>query len=1140
MRGILHSWNELQHALRSLRAARFPYRVEGCTGGLRSYFFGEYVRTCCAHIVLVVPTEQDVAAVCTDLAHAAVPTRVLPWWGSLPYRPVSPNAHVFSHRVEALCALAQRDATAPCAFVFTQRALLTPVPPLDYVRTLKRSFRVGEHIEIHTLAAQLMQWGYARVDHVSACAEFSLRGEILDIAAAAQAADNTQAYRIVCDFNTIERIHILAVSTCAVLQEVSACTLYAAKEILWSEERIAFLHQNLQKLSECPAHCVPCIEELTHRKTYEGEEMFYPLCFERPTCVLEYFRHSPSPPSVFYLDYERQHNGARALQDECRNLYHKMQLAHEHVPARWYPQPEHIVLDFSAVCALHLHTVYFTHFFPQLPACESICLASDPARSFFGNIPYFKEELLRLSKDGWHVFVFAESEQQALRIRALVKGCDVTVLPCALSAGFSIPALKILIVQEGEIFGRRRKTPQSVQRARSTPIDTFVELNPGDYVVHAQYGIGLFKGIERIKTAQSERDYVNLLYAQEETILIPIEQAHLVQRYIGNEGNKPHLDSLGSKSWETRKARVKKSVENIAQKLVELYSLRKTTRGHAFPKDDEWQYAFEAAFPYEETDDQRICIEEVKQDMQEAVPMDRLVCGDVGYGKTEIAMRAAFKAVMGGKQVVFLTPTTLLVEQHFRTICNRFKHFPVRIEKLSRFVPKSEQKDILAKLAHGDIDLIVGTHRLIQKDVSFKDLGLMILDEEQRFGVQDKEKLKQMKTNVDCLSLSATPIPRTLHMGMLKIRDMSLLTTPPEGRLPIETVIQQFDPNLVATAIRKELDREGQIFYLHNRIENLESVKCMLQKLVPELSICVAHSLMGSEELEDIFERFYQKTFQLLLSTTIIENGIDVPNANTIIIDRADMYGVSQLYQLRGRVGRSDKKAYAYLLYYHDVALSDLAIKRLQVISDFTDLGAGFKVALKDMEIRGVGNLLGKEQSGDIYSVGFDLYVQLLEEAIERLQHAPNEQRIETVIDLNYRGFIPHTYIAADEIKMELYKKIAAAHTHEELERIRTETITRFGPIPEEAAGLFTVAEIKVRCEKLAILSLKETHESLLIEFDKVCDTAFKKILRLVQTSNDRVRLDAKQPNMLILTSDAIEIKEKGIFICEILKRLES
>ena len=631
----------------------------------------------------------------------------------------------------------------------------------------------------------------------------------------------------------------------------------------------------------------------------------------------------------------------------------------------------------------------------------------------------------------------------------------------------------------------------------------------------------------------NERDYIKIEYADEENVFIPIEQVNLVQRYIGNEGEAPKLDRLGSKSWENRKNKVKKSVEDIAERLIQLYSKRKAVRGFAFPKDNEFQSAFEAAFPYDETDDQLTCIEEVKSDMERSEPMDRLLCGDVGFGKTEIAMRAAFKAVLGGKQVAFLAPTTILAEQHYETCVERFEHFPIKIAHMSRFVQPKEQKKILEKLKNGEVDILIGTHRIIQKEVVFKDLGLMIIDEEQRFGVKDKERLKELKTSIDSLAMSATPIPRSLHMSLLKIRDMSILNTPPHNRQPIETIIDAYSNERVAAAIRREVERGGQVFYLHNRVESLAETRLKLERLVPEMLIDMVHGKMSSTELDDAFHRFKMGGFHVLVSTTIIENGIDVPNVNTIIIDRADIYGVSQLYQLRGRVGRSDRKAYAYLLYPEGRALSEIAMKRLQVISDFTELGSGFKIAMKDMEIRGAGNLLGKDQSGDVYSVGFDLYLRLLENAIQRLSNEDFEEEQDALLELEYTGYIPETYIINPQTKMEIYKKIASVSSSEELDKVCVELNDRFGSIPNEVQSLLALAEIRILCKKLSISTLKEKNGEVHIEFSKISKVSVEKVLMMMKSNPGQVKLDHLHPNVLILKIDKIDLKEKSEFLRE-------
>ncbi len=1158
LQNTIRSWKDMKNAFTRIENGQYPYTVSGLSGGLTGFFLAEYLYKTKKAALVVVPTEKEAEAVCADLDFSNIETFVLPWWGSLAYKPISQASSVFAQRAEILSRLLEAAETSgadeaeyakkkPPVFIVCQRCFLTPVPPAAYIKRNKCRLTAGGKVDVLEVAELLTAWGYTRVPRVSLRGEFALRGEVLDVCLASAAGSGKTAYRIQFDFDTIEKIKTFDVDSQSSLTELKNITFFPVKEVVWDEKLISALEKKLKTLKEFSSDALRIIAHLREHKTFEGEEIFYPLCFEKPASLLDYLQDG-NGVTVFYLDYDRQKNSSEILLREYMGLYKKTKTQYDENEKRRalipeYPEPERLLFSFEKLASMYKRSIFFKTIQDSETVASHkndsfITFHCEPPRSFFGNIAYLREELAALLQADRTIYIFAESDNQAMRIQEILHEPAVQIVPFNLSAGFGIPDIKISVIHENEIFGRRRRIPKSVKTAKSSVIDTFIELNPGDYVVHINYGIGKFRGIERVKIADTERDYINLLYANDETVFIPIEQADMVQRYIGNEGEAPHLDILGSKSWENRKNRVKKSVEDIAAKLIDLYSRRKASAGFAFQKDDEWQIAFEAAFPYEETDDQLTCIEDVKADMEKPVPMDRLICGDVGYGKTEVAMRAAFKAAMGGKQIAFLSPTTILTEQHFETLSKRFKNFPVKIARLSRFIPKAEQRKILEKLKAGEIDILVGTHRIIQKDVVFKDLGLMIVDEEQRFGVKDKEKLKALKHNVDCLSLSATPIPRTLHMSLLKIRDMSVIATPPQNRKPVETVIEEFNPEKIAEVIRRESARGGQVFYLHNRVETLEDTLYMLQSLLPEIIIETAHGQMQASELEEIFERFSLGGFQVLIATTIIENGIDIPNANTIIIDRADMYGVSQLYQLRGRVGRSDKKAYAYLLYPEDKALSELAMKRLQVISDFTELGSGFKIAMKDMEIRGAGNLLGREQSGDIYSVGFDLYLRLLDEAVQQLQDKDYEPYRESVIELEYSGFIPDTYINIPETKMEIYKKIAAVKTQNDLDKVYAEISDRFGPVPEEVESLLALSEIKIICNKLSISSLKERKAAVSVEFARVSKISVDKLLRMIKESGGRVSLNPKAPNVLVLQTGKIGLKEKSEFIREKLGRL--
>lgn len=1069
-------------------------------------------------LVAVVPGEDEAQALINDCSAFGLDTELFPSWKTLPYKPLEESAEIFSQRCRTLTRIL--TSNKPYVLVLTMRSLLTPVPHPDYMKKLSRTVRVGETVDVSSFAQLLETWGYLRVPRISVPGEFAVRGEVLDISMPRY----DYAIRITLNFDTVEKIRFFdPASQLSSDTEVREVLLHSIKEFIWTDDAIKRLEENLATCPASPRYdknkaVASLIEHLQIHNSIPGEEMYYPWV----TQTVNILSYIPLSAPLFFLFHERLISQKEALKREYEGLYRK---ALQDAPV---PPPQYLLVE--PLSDLPHQQVYFLALHDDART-NTVSLGAEPPRSFFSNIDLFRNEALSLKNNGYSIVVVAENTVQADRIRGVLHDIPVEVVESSLSQGFSVPAAKLTVVHESELFGRRKRIPKSLKTVRSKVIETFIELNPGDYIVHANYGIGKFIGIERLTVLGNVRDYIKLAYANEETIFVPIEQVNLVQRFIGNEGEAPRLDTIGSKSWEARKNRVKKHVEDLAERLIRLYSRRRLARGFAFPPDSDWQKLFEAAFPYEETPDQAVCIEQVKQDMEKPEPMDRLICGDVGYGKTEVALRAIFKAVMGGKQAAFLAPTTILAEQHYETCVERFEGFPIRVAMLSRLVDKKRQKEIIQGLADGSIDVVVGTHRILQKDIVFKDLGLLVVDEEQRFGVKDKERLKELKTSIDCLTLTATPIPRTLHMSLLKIRDLSVLNTPPVNRHPIQTTVEEFCPEMVARAIRFEIERGGQVFYLHNRIETLEDTKHFIQQLVPEVMVETAHGQMEAHELEDIMHRFIHKGVQVLVSTTIIENGINIPNVNTIIIDRADMYGISQLYQLRGRVGRSDKIAYAYLLYPSNRALSELAMKRLQIISDFTELGSGFKIAMKDLEVRGAGNLLGREQSGDIYAVGFDLYLKLLEEAVEKLSHEHYEPEEEAYLELTYTGYIPDDYVPQPQIKMELYKKIASINVQEDLESLIQEINDRFGPMPEEVSSLLALAELRILCKTLHIKTLKEKKHWVEIEFGKVALISVEKLLRIIKESGNSIKLDPSRPHILCIAVENLGLREKCEFI---------
>ncbi|TFG65211.1 MAG: transcription-repair coupling factor [Spirochaetales bacterium] len=1102
----------------------FPISLKGLKGSALAFIIAHLKMKLKDPWLIVVPTEAEALSLYKDASSFFGDVLYFPWFDALPYQEYSPGAVNLGNRTSILSELLEKSNSC---VITTLRNFLTPLPPPENFSRQMIDLSVSRSIDPEALKKDLISMGYERMPKATVAGEFALRGEVLDIILPGM----EEGIRVVFEFDTIEEIRTFDSLTQNSLDKFDSFRIYPVSEIVWDEDRFSALKGRLFQDGFEQAGVEELLESLRLGKGTAGQELYYPLSFEKAASLRDY---TGEGTVILFIDYERLLSGEETLNREYSELSRKFNR-----DGKIMVRPESVLLDLSEIIKTADRKIYF----PLLDTQEQnfpnlITVPCEEGRSYFGNITYLKEELARYAENGYRVSIFADSDSQAERIKNMLKDDALEVLNANVSSGFTLPELKHVTIQESEIFGRKRRIPQSLKKVRSAVIDTFVDLNPGDFIVHVNYGIGKFEGIDRIKAAGVERDYIKLAYADEETLFIPIEQVNLVQRYIGSEGGSPRLDKMGGKSWEARKSRALKSAYDLAERLIKLYSRRKTTPGFACGPDTEWQMQFEASFPYEETEDQLRCIAEVKADMETANAMDRLVCGDVGYGKTEIAMRAAFKSVMGGRQVAFLAPTTILTEQHFENFLERFNHFPVQIGMMSRFVPRAEQKKTLKKLEEGALDIIIGTHRILQKDVQFKNLGLLVVDEEQRFGVKDKERIKEIKTSIDCLTLSATPIPRTLHMSLLKIRDMSLLTTPPRNRLPIETHILEFDENMLVAAIRKELSRGGQVFYLHNRIESLDQVSRYLSSLLPEAFVDTAHGQMDPEKLEDVMHRFIHRGSQVLVSTTIIENGIDIPNVNTIIIDRADMYGISQLYQLRGRVGRSDKPAYAYLFYPQNRSLSEIAMKRLRIISDHTALGSGFKIALKDLEVRGAGNLLGKEQSGDILSVGFDMYLRLLDQAISDLSEEKTESPPEVYLELSYSGYIPDTYISEAAEKMEIYKKIAGIAEDQELSSLYAEIEDRFGPPPQEVLSLISLAELKIICRKLYIASMKESAGKIEIEFAKVSLISVDKVLRLIKESGGSAGLDPKKPQMLRIKSNIIGLSEKAEFICQQLSRL--
>ncbi len=924
-----------------------------------------------------------------------------------------PGDEIFARRLRVVKAL--RGPNPPRFVVAPIQAFLQPVPTAEALARASKTIRVGDTIQVEDLAGWLVAKGMNRVEVVEVAGEFSLRGGILDVFP----PDSTDPIRVEFFGDEVESIRAFDADS----------------------------QRSLGKLDRVDLTVVPALNE-------DGAAFGHAAdAFPTGTWV--------ALVEIGDLKEEAKHYLGRA--DDRKGLY-----TIESTFARLVSRPS-ITLSTLAADSL-----------------EATChLRIESIERFSGELGKVKAEL-EAASGGDQVIIACHNAAEVERLRevfaatTLAEKGRLALTVGRIRAGFHLIDAQTLVIGDHELFARtdvRRPTPR--RRYESRAIDSFLDLNEGDLVVHVNHGIARYRGLQLVKRGEEHDEETLLLeFAEGTKMFIPIAKVDLVQKYVGGGKGDPPLSKIGGTSWEKRKKRVAEAVMDLASELIDIQATRASQPGIAYPAEDSHYMAeFEAAFPYQETPDQLSAIEALKLDMAKPQPMDRLICGDVGYGKTEVAIRAAFKAVDAGKQVAVLVPTTILAEQHGRSFAARMAEFPFIVEAISRFRPRPEIRKVLKATAIGAVDVLIGTHRIVQKDVKFKDLGLVIIDEEQRFGVEDKEWLKSLKATVDVLTLSATPIPRTLHMSLLGIRDISNLETPPPDRKAIETRITRFDPDTVKRAIQREMNRGGQVYFVHNRIHDMDSIKNKLQSIVPEARIVVGHGQMGAEPLERTMLAFLRHEADILLATTIIESGLDIPNVNTIFIDEADKYGLADLHQLRGRVGRYKHRAYAYLLLESDRPVTPNAVKRLKAIEEFTELGAGFKIALRDLEIRGAGNILGSEQSGHIESVGYELYCSLLESAVRSLTDKPDPAKFDALIELSWRAYFPKDYVAGPKIKVELYRRLGRIRSLDRLEDFRKELVDRFGTLPQPAENLLAEAELRIMAEFWQVARLYVEHE---------------------------------------------------------------
>lgn len=1013
------------------------------------------------------------------------------------YADIHSNATV-RERLEIFKRIAEGKRTT---VVTTIDGLMDKIPGLEHISGSAIDISNGQTLDLAKFAKKLTTLGYEKNTMVEIPGQFSVRGGIVDIFPLTEECP----YRIELWGDDIESIRSFDVESQRSIEEVKSIRIYPSCEMVLTDDRIARglemigreHKKQAEKLkkefrTEQYARLNKMVEgvreELKEFNSTMGLDSMVEYFYEDTVSFLDYF---PADTEIFVDAPEKVYRKAVVYSQEFAASMEGRLLG-----GYVLPKQADVLYDGKAIVGrlAGRRLIMMSELYTKQPVWnekESFMLSSKGLVSYNNSFEALMADIGKWRKKKYRVLILSPSGTRGKRIssnlkdngiqahfsddrRKELKYGEVVVSVGRMETGFEIPECRLVVISEGDIFtSKELKKRKKLPKYKGDKINSFTDLSVGDYVVHQNHGVGIYRGIDKVETDGRLKDYISIEYAKGSKLFIPVEQLDMIGKLSGKDGVKPKLNRLGGAEWEKVRQRVKGHVDDIARELVDLYAVRETTKGFAYTEDSQWQKEFEELFPYEETADQQKAIDDTKHDMESDRIMDRLVCGDVGFGKTEVAIRAAFKAVQDNRQVAYLVPTTILAEQHFTTFTERMRNFPVNIRMLSRFCTPKEIKQTLEEMKSGMADIVIGTHRLLSKDIDFKNLGLLIIDEEQRFGVKHKEQIKQMKKNVDVLTLTATPIPRTLHMSLVGLRDISLLEEPPVDRMPIQTYVMEYDIEFVKEAINRELNRNGQVYYVYNRVNTIEDITFQLRSVLPGARIEFAHGKMNERELENIMHSFIKKEIDVLVSTTIIETGLDIPNVNTIIIHDADNFGLSQLYQLRGRVGRSSRSAYAFLMYRRDKLIREVAEKRLKAIREFTELGSGYKISMKDLEIRGAGNLLGQEQSGNIEAVGYDLYCKMLNDAIKRLSGEAEEAEFATSIELPLDAYIPDSYIKNEYMKLDLYKRISRCESREENDAILEEVQDRFGEPPKPFFRLLDVAYLKALAHRAYITDIK-------------------------------------------------------------------
>ncbi|MBE6062563.1 MAG: transcription-repair coupling factor [Clostridium butyricum] len=1116
----LEDSREFKSILESIEQKRYPIGIYGVSESGKGYIVDGIFENIDKSIVIVTQSDIEAKNVYEDLLLYTNEVYYFPTKEMVFYNIDAISGDLRWARLKVINSILNRKKKIVVTSVDAFSARYSPRKLFqNYTMKLKEN----DEVDFTEITKKLVQSGYERVEMVEGKGQFSLRGGILDVFPTGSA----YPYRIELFGDEIESIRTFNVESQRSIDKVKKIEIFPAKEIIVTEQSmeagrnklledfVAIEKNDLDKerIEKLRGILNKNLEMLEETSSFETIDSYLPYFCEKTETLFDYFKNY-----FFIVDNVQRCEGKL----DSTYLEFEQNFTSFFSRGDIFPGQGKLLIDKDEV--FELFSDKNVAILESLEKNESwlrpfakFNLSEITLNNYQGQLDLLIEDIQKKKNQGYKTLILSGTRARGerlvdtLRDRGIessyrdtidnIQYGEVVITFGNQIKGFEYPDYKVCVISDKEVFGEAKRTLKKRRSKKKgvSKIKSFAELKPGDYVVHVNHGIGVYKGIKQIEVGGHKRDYLDIVYDKGDKLYVPVDQLDLIQKYIGSEGKSPKVNKLGSAEWQKAKAKVRKSINEIAEDLVKLYAMRSTVKGHKFAKDTEWQRQFEDEFPFEETPDQLSSLEEIKKDMESDKPMDRLLCGDVGYGKTEVAIRAAFKAVMDGKQVAFLVPTTILAEQHYKNMVKRFSDFPIKIDMVSRFRTTKEQKETLHKAKEGNIDILIGTHRLVSKDVQFKDLGLLIVDEEQRFGVKQKEKIKNIKKNVDVLTLSATPIPRTLHMSLSGVRDISVIETPPEERYPIQTYVVEQNDQLIRDAILREIGRGGQVYFVYNRVENIETIAKYVQNLVPECNVGIIHGQMAEKQLEQEMYGFMDKKYNVLVCTTIIETGMDIQNVNTIIVYDADKMGLSQLYQLRGRVGRSNRIAYAYLLYTKDKVLTEVAEKRLKALKDFTELGSGFKIAMRDLEIRGAGNMMGSSQHGHMAAIGYDLYCRMLEDTVKLIKGEITKEPVETTVDLKEDAYISANYIEDEIQKIELYKKIAAIDSAEEYKDIEEELKDRYSSIPEPVHNLMDIAYIKSQAKSLFIEEIKENTKDIIFRFsDNDCD--YKKIFKVLIT----------------------------------------